>query len=442
MDRPPNVILWTCHDMGTACNPYGDRNVPTPNLQRLADQGVTFTNNFCTTPLCSPSRGAIQTGRYPHVNGLIGLVNQGWDLPTEEQCLVQMLAGAGYQTHMVGFQHIRAEVESLGFDHLHQQTDARIAGAITADLLQQSASRPVYLEVNTSQAHRRWTADDGSVDPALLDIPPYWPDDPLVREDMAGLYRHVLAIDEAIGTVLDAIDASGRGEETLFIFTVDHGVAFPRCKSTLYDSGLRTALMIRYDGVAPAGRRVDSLISNVDLCPTVLELTGVERPRNLDGRSFRKSLTGETEAPHRQWIHAEKSWHDDYDPMRCVRTERWKYIRNLVPGPKLTLAADMTPYRCLTARAMNNGYLAPRADEELYDLHEDPHELRNRIEDESLATTVRDLRGILDDWMESTGDPFVEHGYVPAPPLNLARSQRGRQWWPGDEAAEQVEERR
>ncbi|NUQ00584.1 MAG: sulfatase [Armatimonadetes bacterium] len=431
MPRPLNVILWTCHDMGTACGPYGDRNVPTPNLDRLAAAGATFANNFCTTPLCSPSRGSIQTGCYPHVNGLIGLVNQGWDLPPEQRCLVNYVADAGYETHLLGFQHIRAERESLGFDHFDPAgTRAEVAGERVATLLATTADRPRYIEVNTAEAHRRWSDDDGSVDPDDLTLPPYWPDTAEVRADLAGFYRHVLAVDRGVGRVLDALDQGGRGAETLFVFTVDHGIAFPRCKSTLYDSGLKTALLMRLDHQIPAGLRVETLLSNVDLCPTVLELAELPRPRGLDGRSFRRHARGEAGAPHRQWVYAEKSWHDDYDPMRCLRSERWKYIRNLQPGPRLTLPLDLLPEFCGTARAMANSYLANRPTEELYDLHEDPHELHNLAAEPELETTLRDLRGLLDDWMSETADPFLEHGSVPAPARQYQGSQRGRQWWP------------
>ncbi|MBI2297767.1 MAG: sulfatase [Armatimonadetes bacterium] len=431
-----NLILWTCHDTGVAIGPYGDRNVATPQLDRLAASGTVFERNFCTTPLCSPSRGAIQTGRYPHVNGLIGLVNQGWDQPAEGRCLTHLLAAAGYHTSLVGFQHIRADTATLGFDeHFAGQHYRATAGAEkVAELLAAPPREPFYIEVNCFESHRVWDADDGSVDPAALTPPPYWPDSPEVREDMAGLYRHVLLIDRAVGTVLDALERTGCASDTLFVFTVDHGIPFPRCKSTLYDSGIQTALLIRGDGVVPAGARCPAMISNVDLLPTLLDLLGLPKPGGLDGRSFARQATGAAREPHRQWIFSEKSWHDDYDPMRCVRTERWKYIRNLRPGPLLTLPLDLQPFNCPTARAMHNAYLADRPAEELYDVHEDPHELHNQAADPTLKSTVEELRGVLDDWMEQTGDPFLAHGYVPAPAKNWQVSERGRQWYPGGDA--------
>ncbi len=432
MDRP-NLILWTCHDAGRAFGPYGDTSVPTPNLDRLAAEGTTFSRNFCTTPLCSPSRGSIQTGRYPHVNGLIGLVNQGWNLPAGETTLSRRLADDGYDTALCGFQHIvtPSETERLGF-RLQPRCGGRAAGIATAveELLAERALRdPFYLEINTFEAHRVWDDDDGSVAPSDVMVPPFWPDCDEVRQDLCGLYRHVRLIDQAVGRVVEAIDRAGLSERTLFVFTVDHGIPFPRCKSTLYDSGLATALIVRQPGVVPAGRRCDAMISNVDLCPTLLEAAGIEPPGNLDGRSFGEQLRGAGGA-HRQWLFAEKSWHDDYDPMRCVRTERWKYLRNLQPGPRLTLPMDLCPSRCGTARALANSYLAERPAEELYDLHEDPHELSNLAGDATLETTLRDLRAILDDWMEETGDPFLADGRVDAPAKNYAASMRGQQWWP------------
>lgn len=434
MSRPLNVILWTCHDMGTACAPYGDPSVATPNLSRLAAQGVTFTRQFSTTPLCSPARGAIQTGRYPSRNGLTGLVNRDWDLPAEERCLVHHLAAAGYETTLIGHQHIRRESDSLGFDRVlvgRDELRARRSGELVAERLSAGGDRPFYLEVNCTESHRPWREDDGSVDPGQVVVPPYWPDTAAVRADLAGLYRLVLEIDAGVGTVLDALDSTGRAADTLFVFTVDHGIPFPRCKSTLYDSGIRTALMVRCDGLAPAGARVDDLVSNVDLCPTILDLCGLARPRGLDGRSFRRRLTGESHDPHRQWVFAEKNWHDDYDPMRCVRTERWKYLRNLQPGPLLTLPGDLIPERCPTTRELANRYLANRPAEELYDLHEDPHELHNLAADAILKSTLEDLRGLVDDWMADVGDPFGANGFVPAPAMNWQVSERGRQWWPG-----------
>lgn len=428
-----NVVLWTCHDAGVAFNPFGDLSIATPQINRLAEHGTTFRRNYCTSPLCSPSRGAIQTGRYPHVNRLIGLVNQGWDQPADERCLVHLLAEAGYETTLVGFQHIRADPATLGFDRhvAGEASRARHAGQAVAELLAAARDRPLYIEVNTFEAHRRWSDDDGSVDPDAVEVPPYWPDTPDVRSDLAGLYRHIRAIDDGVGAVLDALDA-GRGRDTLFVFTVDHGIPFPRCKSTLYDSGLHTALMMRHDGVIPAGAVSDTLLSNIDLVPTVLELAQLRIPLNLDGRSFAAQATGSSSALHRQWIYAEKSWHDDYDPMRCVRTERWKYIRNLIPGPLLTLPADLCPNQCPTARALQNSYLAERPAEELYDVQEDPHELHNLAGETTLQSTLDNLREMLDDWMEQTGDPFLEHGFVPGPARNWQVSERGHQWWPGD----------
>ncbi|MCC7493035.1 MAG: sulfatase [Fimbriimonadaceae bacterium] len=430
--RRPNVILWTVHGLGTTCGPYGDRTVATPHLDRLAAEGVLGEQHFATCPLGSPARGSIQTGRYPHVNGLMGLVNQGWDLPAGERCLVQWLAGEGYHTALCGLQQIRRETASLGYHEVPPATRAAACAEQAALFLAQPREQPWYLEIGTFEAHRRWDEPDGSVDPATVRVPPIWPDSPLVRQDLVGLYQHLGAIDAALGRVLAALEASGRDADTLLIFTADHGIPFPRCQATLYDSGLRTALLARWPGHLPAGRRVRPLSSQIDLAPTVLDCCGLARPRGLDGRSLRGLWEGRT-TQHRQWIFAEQDWHDDYDPQRAVRTERWKYLRNLRPGPLLTLPGDLLPEHCGTARALANRYLVARPAEELYDLHEDPWEQHNLAAEPTSEPTMRELRAMLDEWMESTGDPFTEQGYTPAPARNWQASQRGRQWWAGAE---------
>jgi arylsulfatase A-like enzyme len=210
-------------------------------------------------------------------------------------------------------------------------------------------------------------------------------------------------------------------ENTVVVFTTDHGIAFPRAKSTLYDPGIRTTLLVRWPGVTDPGRICDSLVSNVDVCPTLLEAAGIDVPADLNGRSLLSLLRGETDE-HRDVIFAEKNTQPD-DIKRCVRTDRYKYIRNASEGPALVLPTDIV----VTAAARDLGpeSFAPRPPVELYDLSVDPWEQTNLAGTPETDGIQRDLSEMLERIMQETDDPLLD-GTIPRPQAEAAIVDRIR----------------
>lgn len=424
----PNILLVTCHDLGKRLGCYGVRGLTTPALDTLAREGVLFENAFSTAPLCSPSRGALLTGVHPHVNGLMGLVNRGWNLPGTYPTLPELFRRHGYTTTLFGLQHERKEPVEVGYDaHIHPQrphTCETVSAEFDSWLRARGrADRPFFASVGFFETHRpfkdpRYKADD----PASVDVPPYLPDAPEVREDLADLHGMVFAVDAAMDRILAALEETMAARNTLVIFTTDHGIAFPRAKATLYDPGIETALLMRWPAGFEKARRFPHLVSNVDLFPTILEAAGLPVPAHAEGRSLMPLLRGDNFEMRRE-VFAGKTWHDVYDPIRAIRTEKFKYIRNF-PGdggaaassrPALSLPVDIeqSPSRKALA-AKGDPHLAPRAEDELYDLTQDPHELNNVAHVRAYAPAVAELRARLLRWMEETNDPLLQ-GPVPCP---------------------------
>ena len=427
----PNILMVITHDTGRRLGCYGAR-VETPRLNGLAAEGMRLDQYFCTAPQCSPSRGSIFTGRFPHRNGLMGLAHVGWRLHPQERCLAQYLAEVGYETALCGMQHEHdtSDPGRLGYGQLlgrerHMAAVAREgARFLAAHASAGRGGRPPFLLVaGVTETHRPFDRS-GYVpdDPAGVDVPAYLPDVAAVRQELAGFGGLVRAVDSGVGLLLDALAASGLAEDTLVLYTTDHGIAFPRAKGMGYDPGLETALLARWPSHIPAGVACGALTSNVDLLPTLLDVAGVPLPPGLDGVSLLPQLGGGPGDPTRQ-IHFELTWHDRYNPLRGVRGTRWKYVRNFDPeSPEVYLPADI--YRSPSGEATRAAcYARPRAGEELYDLRADPSERRNRAGDPSCAAIVDQLRQAVDGWMARTDDPLTR-GHVAPPPTQAERLRR------------------
>lgn len=418
MDERMNVLLIVVHDLGTRVGCYGETSVQTPALDGLAETGARFSQQFGTATYCSPSRGSIVTGKYPHVNGLMGLVNLGWDLPAHNCTLAKCLGEAGHETFLFGLQHEVKDAAVLGFQHVDPEK-SRACDAVSARVVEFLRQRgpddgPFYARVGFSEVHRVYDHYEPD-DPAQVNVPAFLKDTPGAREDLAMFHGSIRTMDRAVGRILSALDESGLADRTLVIFTTDHGMAFPRCKATVYDGGIRTTLLMRCLGVIPAGQVVSDLVSNVDVFPTVLDAAGAPAPTDIQGRSLWPLLTGQPYTP-RDAIFAEKNTTPG-DAKRCVRTGRFKYIRNYDEGPMLALPTDIE--RSLTRRDMGDEHLEPRPPVELYDLASDPHELHNLAGQPEWADTERELAERLDAIMAETADPLLR-GPVPRPPAEAA----------------------
>jgi N-sulfoglucosamine sulfohydrolase len=416
---PPNVFVITCHDLGRHLGCYGVDTVRSPNLDGLAATSARFDRAFCTAPQCSPSRASLATGLYPHCHGVMGLAHGsfGWDLKAEERHVASQLAEQGYDCHLFGLQHVTPNEERLGFHHLHAQADGEdgaasigsrgVASAFENFVLERRGEAPLYIEMNFVEPHRPY--DFGGVEPdrrAGVFVPPYLPQTGEAEGEMASLQGAIREVDQAIGRVLAALDGSGLSGTSLLVFSADHGIAMPRAKCTLYDPGIGIALIVRWTGEGSAkGTVVPDLVSNVDVLPTILEAAGLPAPVQAQGTSLLPLLRGEPQ-PGRDAVYAEKTFHSYYDPMRCVRTDRFKYIRNFeaafrveVPGDVQQGAifrSDPAPYSGDREQAV-----------ELYDLREDPWEQENLAGRPRLQEVESELDLRLWRWMATTRDPLL-----------------------------------
>lgn len=410
----PNILFITCHDLGRHLGTYGRGDAAlSPAIDEIAQQGVTFDNSFCTAPQCSPSRAALHTGRHAHAVGVLGLSHPpfAWALAPEHGHAAGRLRQAGYETALIGMQHVAAydRLEPLGYNQVSGVAPAPQIAAQTEAFLRNARQldRPFYLEVGFFEPHRPY--DWGGVAPAAdqeIILPAYVPNTPAARQDFAALHGAIGALDRAMGRIFDALQKNGLAEETLLIFTTDHGLAMPRAKAALYDPGLETALIMHWPARGlHGGRRVSELISHVDILPTMLAAIGLPPGETLHGRSFWPLLQNQTYRPN-EYIFAEKSYHSAYEPMRAVRTGRYKLIVNFEVGPLFDVPGDVRQSPIYPH--FLDQIETPRPYVELYDLEQDAQETVNLAGRPEMAEVERDLRHRLRAWMAETGDPLLQ----------------------------------
>lgn len=425
----PNILLLHWHDLGRWLACYGDLTINSPSLDALAREAIVFEQAYATAPLCCPARGSLFTGLLPSRHGMVGLVHFGWHYRTGVRTLPQMLSEGGYDSVLVGLQHESLEAGALGFDEVllggFEPFSPAVAAAASTWLRRRSrAGAPFFLTVGFWDTHRPWRRERFPfTDPRQVRVPSWLPDTPGTRADIAAFHGAIRYADRALGTVLDALADAGHADDTLVVFTTDHGAAFPRAKGTLYDAGLGIALLVRPPGswrTRPG--RSDALVSGVDLVPTLLEAARCEEQVDADGRSFLSLLRGAPGQPRSQ-LFAEKTFHDTYDPIRSIRTRQWSYIRNFAPGPRLVLSDDLE--HSATRRDLGDGHLRSRPPEELYGLRDDPSELHDLAADPRRAQVLAELRRELDAHLSATLD-FLVAGQVPNPDDSRAwRAQPG-----------------
>jgi N-sulfoglucosamine sulfohydrolase len=412
--KKPNVLYLHSHDTGRFIQPYGHQ-VPTPNIQRLADQGLLFRRAFCAAPTCSGSRSALLTGEYPHTNGMMGLAHRGFELHDYSEHIVHTLREAGYWSGLIGEQHLSRDPAALGYDHVVDIDTHRVETVAPAsvELLRSSPPEPWFLSVGFFETHREYF-EPTSVRDALYSLPPdNLPDTPETRRDMAAYKASARSLDQGVGSVTGALDEHDLAGDTLVILTTDHGLAFPGAKGTLFDRGIGVLLVMRGPGGAHGGRVCDALVSHVDIFPTICALAGIEAPARLQGRSLLPVMSREV-ADVNDAVFAEMTYHAAYEPMRAVRTERWKYIRRFGDRLRPVLSnIDDSPTKDLLLASGWAGREWPR--EALYDVRFDPVEAHDLVDAPGCAEVAGEMRERLEAWMRETEDPLLE-GPVPAPP--------------------------
>ncbi|WP_442931561.1 sulfatase family protein [Mycobacterium sp. 050128] len=410
-----NVLIVHWHDLGRYLGAYGHSDVSSPRLDQLAADAILFTRAHATAPLCTPSRGSLFTGRYPQSNGLVGLAHHGWEYRAGVQTLPQILSESGWHSALFGMQHETSYPKRLGFDEVDVSNSYcdYVADRVQDWLRNDAAARdgqPFLLTAGFFETHRPYPRDRYEpADSAAVDPPDYLPDTPQVRGDLADFYGAISTADAAVGQIMDTLAETGLDASTWVVFFTDHGPAFPRAKSTLYDAGTGIALLIRPPTSAKGAATpqvYEELFSGVDLVPTLLELLGLDVPAEVEGVSHAHALLAPDTPtdPVREQVYTMKTYHDSFDPIRAIRTKEYSYIENYVPRPLLDLPWDIE--ESPSGMAVAPFVKSPRPERELYDLRIDPTETTNLLADgdPGMDAIAADLAVRLNDWRQRTGD--------------------------------------
>jgi N-sulfoglucosamine sulfohydrolase len=443
----PNFLWLIGDDAGPALGCYGTKEVWSPNLDRLAAEGARYTHFYTTAPVCSPSRSAFMTGMYQTT---IGAHNHrshrddGFALPAGVRVLTEWFRDAGYYTA-----NIVTLPEGVGgrgagkTDWNFTMPDKPFDTAQWSDL---AAHQPFFAQINFKEPHRKF-ASPKRADPAKVDIPPYYPDHPTTRQDMAAYLDSMTELDGRCGRVLAQLEKDGLAENTVVIFFGDNGECHVRGKQFVYEEGLHVPLIIRWPKGLPApahykaGSVDERLLVSIDLGPTMLDLAGAKIPEKMEGRPF----LGDRAGPPREYAFGARDRCDEtVFRLRTVRDARYRYIRNFTPERPFLQKNDYKersyPVWNLLKELSAAGKLTPpqaalcaptMPEEELYDLQEDPHEIKNLVKSPEHQETLKRLRAALEKWIEETGD----QGKTPEPPEVAERQGRTKAAAPSDAPA-------
>jgi N-sulfoglucosamine sulfohydrolase len=404
-----NIIYMHSHDTGRYIQPYG-YNIPTPALMKLAEEGTLFRNAYCAGPTCSPSRAGLLTGMAPHSNGMIGLSHRGFQLNDYCQHLVQFLNSHNFETVLCGVQHEAPKAELIGYNKIITASGPLSGDVINAQkaadyLKDQQKEKPFFLSFGMFNTHRVFPKTDPDINPDYVMPPFVFADTKQNREDIAAYMTSARVMDQSVDIVLAALKESGLEEETLVIYTTDHGLPFPRMKCDLRDSGIGVSLIMKYPKGDFKIKVSDSLVSQIDIFPTLCELLQIEKPDWLQGTSF-LSLLQNNQKETRKEIFAEVTYHAAYEPKRCIRTKRYKYIKHYDNHHKM-IPANMDD-GLSKSFLIESGYLETPIEEELlFDLYLDPVEQVNLVGNDRYQQIYEDLKSRLDQWMRTTDDPLL-----------------------------------
>lgn len=410
----PHIVAFFTDDLGVLDTAvYGSQDVRTPNVERLAAAGMTFDRAFVASPACAPSRAALLTGLMPARNG--AEANHTYPKPGTKY-LTENLHGLNYEIAAFGKVVHGQNKPEYGFDY-YAHPRVNLAANVEEYLEARSGDGPLCLLVGDRRPHVPWT-EDNIYAPERVNLPPNFIDTPETREHRARYYSDITGLDSEFGRVVDLAEQH-LGDDVVFVFTSDHGGQWPFGKWNLYDSGTRVPLIVAWKGHIASRTRTGAMVSWIDLFPTLIDLAGGEVPTDIDGRSFRAVLDGET-TEHRSEIYTTHSGDTIFNvyPIRSIRTKRFKYILNLLPDHLHTnhsdilrkdgagafwdswdLAAKTDP----DAAAIIQRYFQ-RPAEELFDLEADPLEHENLATQPDHRSQVRELRAKLERWMEAQGD--------------------------------------
>jgi N-sulfoglucosamine sulfohydrolase len=447
----PNILWISAEDLSPDLGSYGDSYARTPNLDKLASQGVRFANAFSSAPVCAPSRSAIITGMYPTTIGSHHMRSKAVP-PSYVRAFPEYLRAAGYYC-------TNNSKTDYNFEAPPSHTPPITIWAEssrTAHWRNRAPGQPFFSVFNLTVTHEsqiRTSSEDFAKntaalkpedrhDPTKAILPPYYPDTPIVRNDWARYYDLITAMDLQVAAILKQLEADNLADSTIVFFWGDHGRGLPRGKRWVYDSGIRVPLIVRWPGKTQPGTVREDLVSLMDLGPTMLSLAGIPIPKHMQGQAF----LGDQQAPSRQHVFAHRDRMDEaYDMIRAVRNQRYKYIRSFFPGrpyaqhiaymeemPTMQEMRRVYKDHC-NALSPNYGkamtpaqalfFLPEKPEEELYDINRDPHETENLANSPEHQPMLRKMRSVLEQWRKETNDL----GLVPEQELR-ERMRPGGEW--------------
>jgi uncharacterized sulfatase len=427
----PNVLLIIADDLTWHdSEPFGSRQVRTPNLARLAREGMCFDGMFTATAMCAPTRQSLYTGMFPVRCGAYPNHSRSYD---GVQSIPHHFGKLGYRTGLMGKQHF-GPPESFPFEVIGEKGADPDPADLSAlrKFVSRDPKQPFFAVIASHQPHVPWNQGDPSAyPPETLKPPPYLVDCPETRKALSLYYAEVTYFDQQVGAALRLLDESGQADQTIVVFASEQGTQFPFVKWTCYDAGLKAGVIVRWPGKVKPGSRNQALTQYVDILPTLLDAVGVDwravatgRPdahgrTGFDGSSFLPVLLGQ-KTEHAKNVFGVQTTlgiingSPNY-PVRSVRDVRYKYIRNLNSNSDFSNILTNQPNGLLPAwkqagamAAQRVSFYIRRPAEELYDLKEDPAELRNLAGDPRLKSVQAQLREQLDQWMKQQGDRGIE----------------------------------
>ena len=419
--RPPNVIIFIADDISWndfGC--YGNSVVQTPNIDKLAESGITFTNFYLTASSCSPSRNSILTGRYPHNTGAAELHTEP---PLAMLSFPELLRKHNYYSVQAGKFHM-GKYALRGFDKTYEKLEEVGNGGEAMwvhSIKERPKDKPFFAWFASYDAHRDWGPNEFSEthDPTTITPPIYLSDDLETKSDLAKYYDEIKRLDFYIGKVVKELEEQKALDNTLIIVMSDNGRPFPHSKTRLNDRGMKTPFIMHWPAMIKGKSECNSLVSVIDIAPTIMELVGINTPEQFQGYSFNR-LIKEPDAKFRNYVFAEQNWHDYEAHGRMVRDEDFMYILNSRPNNPQIGPADAvsSPSHKALEELNKKGkispiqadiFVTPRSKEELYDCNQDTLQFHNIASITQYNERLDELRNILKDWMLETGDDIPEH---------------------------------
>ena len=409
----PNIVFFIADDVSQedfGC--YGHPKIKTPHTDALAAAGMRFDNAYLTTSSCSPSRCSIITGRYPHNTGAPELHVR---LPEAQVRFPELLRKAGYYTVLSGKNHMFSN-KDRSFDKITRGGGPGAEKDWVQHVQDRPKDQPFFFWFASTDAHRSWGISDDAPTYTNEDIviPPYLVDTEKTREDLTGYYHEVSRFDHFIGLVTAELKKQGVLDNTMIVIAADNGRPFPRCKSRLYDSGIKTPWVVHFPRLIEKPSVTKSLVSVIDLSATCLELAGIGRPDCVQGRSFVPILKN-PKAEVRQVIFSEHNWHVYKNHERMVRFGDFVYIKNNFPDqPNLCYESDdhypagkelwLAHAAGKTTAEQQQVFANPCPEEELFKLSDDPNQFNDLSKNTDYAKTLKKARRLLAQWTKQTGD--------------------------------------